>query len=272
MPTSPAEIGLVRDPVRPLSTTYVAMAYPGELAIDPTTGNFVYKKLDGSTIEHRKPGTLTLRYGTSVLAENKDLAGSLDITIPAATTPGNLTIKYGANTLIDAKSMGDDIVVNIPESEIPEIDTSSLVPNTRTVNGKALSSDISLTAADVGAVPTTRTINGKALSSDISITAAELGAAPLNYPHNIGAVVSNLQLSTSWTGSAAPYTQDLAVSGLLATDVPTVDFRATGTYSTDQKAEEAWLNIYRIVSSANKLTFYAHAKPTVAIPITIKYT
>ena len=65
------------------------------------------------------------------------------------------------------------------------------VPTTRTVNGKALSGNISLTAidvdarpntwtptaADVGAVPTTRTVNGKALSANISLNAADVGAA-----------------------------------------------------------------------------------------------
>ena len=41
------------------------------------------------------------------------------------------------------------------------------VPTTRTINGNALSSDITLTAASLGAVPTTRTINGTSLASDI---------------------------------------------------------------------------------------------------------
>ena len=54
------------------------------------------------------------------------------------------------------------------------------VPTTRKVNGKALSSDISLTAANVGAVPTTQKINNKALSSDISLTAADVGAVAKN--------------------------------------------------------------------------------------------
>lgn len=48
--------------------------------------------------------------------------------------------------------------------------SNTYVPETRTVNSKALSSDITLDASDVGAVPTTRTVNGKALSSDVNIT------------------------------------------------------------------------------------------------------
>ena len=50
------------------------------------------------------------------------------------------------------------------------------VPTTRTVNGKALSTNVSLTAADVGAVPTTRKVNGKALNADISLTATDVSA------------------------------------------------------------------------------------------------
>lgn len=65
------------------------------------------------------------------------------------------------------------------------------VPTNRTVNGKALSSNISLSAGDVGAytksevdsrvngrVPNGRTVNGKALSRNISLSAADVGAEP----------------------------------------------------------------------------------------------
>ena len=50
------------------------------------------------------------------------------------------------------------------------------VADTTTVNGKPLSSNVTLAAADVGAVPTSRTVNGKALSGDISLTASDVGA------------------------------------------------------------------------------------------------
>lgn len=56
------------------------------------------------------------------------------------------------------------------------------VPNTRTVNNKALSADISLSAADVGAVPTTRTINGKALSSNVTLVATDVNAVACAVP------------------------------------------------------------------------------------------
>lgn len=54
------------------------------------------------------------------------------------------------------------------------------VPVSRTINGKNLSSNITLSASDVGAVPTTRTVNKKALSSNITLSASDVGALPVN--------------------------------------------------------------------------------------------
>ena len=54
------------------------------------------------------------------------------------------------------------------------------VPTTRTVNGKALSSDVTLAASDVSAVPTSTTVNGKALSSSVTLSASDVGALASN--------------------------------------------------------------------------------------------
>lgn len=55
---------------------------------------------------------------------------------------------------------------------------TSRVPTSRTVNGHALSSNVTVTAADVGAVPTTTTVNGHALTENITVTAADVSAIP----------------------------------------------------------------------------------------------
>lgn len=69
------------------------------------------------------------------------------------------------------ESKADSVLSQLSENSVQnKVVTAALnekVPTSRTVNGKALSSDISLTASDVGAVPTSRTVNGQALSSDI---------------------------------------------------------------------------------------------------------
>ena len=84
-----------------------------------------------------------------------------------------------------------DMVGARPDTWTPSAADVGAVPTSRTVNGKALSQDISLsasdvgarpdtwtpTASDVGAVPTSRTVNGKALSSNITLTAGDVNAA-----------------------------------------------------------------------------------------------
>ena len=59
---------------------------------------------------------------------------------------------------------------------MPAASDVGAVPTARTVNGYALSSNVSLAASDVGAVPTTRQVNGHALSADVTVTASDVGA------------------------------------------------------------------------------------------------
>jgi hypothetical protein len=77
-------------------------------------------------------------------------------------------------------------------------------------------------------------------------------------------------LTTTWIGSTAPYTQEVTVSGILATDTPIVDIVPSGTYATDKAMEESWANVYRIVTSDNKITAYAHAAPATSIALQLK--
>ena len=165
-------------------------------------------------------------------------------------------------------------------------------------NGVYLPANGTATAATKLATARTITIGSSTAKSfdgtgNLSYTLSEIGAAAANHTHRgyIGASGGTITgtltisgtlsvtgkatgiqkvytgtLSTSWSGSSAPYTQAVTVSGILSTDRPTVDFTCSGTYATDQSREEGWLNVYRAVTAANKITFYAHEKPTVSIP------
>lgn len=69
-----------------------------------------------------------------------------------------------------------------------------------------------------------------------------------------------------WSGSAAPYSQAVTITGVLATDTPIVDLVPSTTYATAESQIEGWANIYRAVASANTITFYATDIPTVSLP------
>ena len=76
--------------------------------------------------------------------------------------------------------------------------------------------------------------------------------------------------STGWTGDAAPYAQEVTVTGITAADTPLVDIVQTGTESTDEPMREAWGMVTRIVAGVGKITAYASEKPTVDVPIQLK--
>ena len=76
-----------------------------------------------------------------------------------------------------------------------------------------------ITPASIGAVPDTRTVNGQALSSDITLDADDVGAAE---PTQVGSIA----LSSSWSGSG-PYSQTVTVTGATVTANSKVDIQLT---------------------------------------------
>lgn len=77
-------------------------------------------------------------------------------------------------------------------------------------------------------------------------------------------------IGTGWSGSG-PYTASVSASGITANDTPIIDINmASVSYANVSSVQEAWGKIYRAVTSANAITFYATEKPTVSIPVQIK--
>lgn len=103
------------------------------------------------------------------------------------------------------------------------------VPKTRKVAGKALSSDITISASDVGAVPTSRTINAKALTGNITLSAADVGAVPVARTVNGKALSSNITLSaadvsavpTTRTVNSKALSEDISITASDVGAVPT---------------------------------------------------
>lgn len=122
-------------------------------------------------------------------------------------------------------------------------------------------------AADVGAVPTTRTINSKPLSSNVTLTAADVGAGK---PATSATVTLT---AAGWTGSAAPFSQQVSCSIVAAdTAVVAVDVDTPGTDAdADAEAINAWALCTQRnpTQGAGTLTFYCTEKPTINIPVKV---
>lgn len=123
------------------------------------------------------------------------------------------------------------------------------------------------TISGSGLVPTTRTINSKPLSSNVTLTAEDVGAgAP--------ATSATVTLTASgWTGSAAPFSQQVACSIVAAnTAVVAVDVDTPGTDAdADAEAINAWALCTQRnpAQGAGTLTFYCTEKPTINIPVKV---
>ena len=77
-------------------------------------------------------------------------------------------------------------------------------------------------------------------------------------------------ISTSWTGSAAPYTQTITISGMTANDNPIVDIVPSTTYATAKTQIADFGKIYKITTAANSITVYATEKTSATVPIQLK--
>jgi hypothetical protein len=95
-------------------------------------------------------------------------------------------------------------------------------------------------------------------------------SATISVSGHVNHAVLTATLDTTWSGTSAPYTKTVSVSGILSTDTPIIDVVMSGTYSTDTAIAEAWGYIYRAVTADGSITFYATEKPTVSLPIQIR--
>ena len=96
-------------------------------------------------------------------------------------------------------------------------------------------------------------------------------------PEAIGASTSFKATGTltvaGWTGTAAPYTQDLAVAGVLESDRP----RVAPVLGTDDAARALIKTAWQLAATSSKppysyngkITFYAASKPTTNIPVLV---
>ena len=78
--------------------------------------------------------------------------------------------------------------------------------------------------------------------------------------------------SSGWTGTSAPFSQTVSVSGIVSTDTPMIALNlANDTNATSAKAvQKAWSYITKITTGSGNITAYAHTKPIVNIPIILK--
>ena len=152
--------------------------------------------------------------------------------------------------------------------------SGSYVPTTRTVNSKALSSDISLTASDVGAVPTSRTVNSKALSSNVTLAGSDIAvtgyskaetASAIAATDTVNAALGKLEKALDGKQASGSYVAaNSAITGATKAKI-TYDSKGLVTGGADLAASD----IPSLASSkVTAMTGYAKADSAAAIATT----
>ena len=80
-----------------------------------------------------------------------------------------------------------------------------------------------------------------------------------------------LPVPAEWSG-AGPFTQTLAVDGLRAADRPKVHFHAPASFAALEDQQDAFRQLYDVVSAEGAVTLYAKTRPAVAFTVTLEVT
>ena len=160
----------VNNVVQPIVNKNVDISVPEDTGDLTNNAGFI----TSSDLPVVNDGTLTIQKNSTTIdtfTANSSSNVTIDISVPVDT--GDLTNNAGFITLSDLPTYTLDDVLDGTTRKL-----SDYVPTSRTVNSKALSSDITLNLDDISDgssrklsnyVPTSRTVNSKALSSNITL-------------------------------------------------------------------------------------------------------
>lgn len=246
-------------------TDYVKPASTSAVAIEDTA-NSAIGKIEKALDNKINTSDITTTLGTSTVKVPSEKA--VTDAMAAVGLGDMLKSVYDTtnNGIVDnaEKVSGFTVGTNVPLNA-KFTDTVTPIANnlTETVSGKALDATQGKALSDLVSTHT-------GASNPHGITKTTVGLSNVVNVKQATTTTYTTTLNTTWSGTEAPYSKVQTVTGILATDNPIVDIVPSGTYATDVQVETDWANIYRIVTSANTVTFYAHAKPTGSIPLQIK--
>ncbi|MCM1236825.1 MAG: hypothetical protein NC489_42660 [Ruminococcus flavefaciens] len=280
----------IRHPVRLPSYSEDGSFYPRELS--ELNGKLYIKNDDGSFTLLNGPDNLT---DTGVSAEvygpKNDVnpgnggsfsvpsftvdakgrvvsAGNNTITLPNIThvnvatvtdTTSAETAAFGSGfTVVDGvtrDSNGHVTKINTKTITLPNITHMAVTKSTNTTStaapaaGSTFTAVDSLTQDDYGHITK---INTKTVTMPVSYK---------NYTATI---------DTTWSGSAAPFTKTVTVSGITANDEPVVSLKQSSDFETAVREMNDFDKIYRITTADNSITLYASRKTANPVTINLK--
>lgn len=222
-------------------------------AISQTSADDRYLKLTGGTL-------------SGLLAINKTDAVD-DSTSFLSTLKSN---KFPNSTRYSIDDKGIIKLVN-PAENNPYLyfnpTTNHLYMRKDTDNSSGISMDYNTTTPNIGFLGA---VGGKV--TNLATPTNNTDATNKEYVDTKATVYSyTASLSTTWTGTSAPYTQSISISGILSTDKPHITPVYSTTNATAILEKKAWNCISKAETSAGKITFTCfEEKPTQALSLQIE--
>ena len=176
----------------------------------------------------------------------------------------NIQMLVTRDGMIETEVFDGDILINgtvTPEKLDREyLEVTSVLETDNYADGSVTPEKLDRTYLETDSVLNTNNY------ADASITSAKVNAS---YRTQYFTVVIP---KAGWTGSAAPFTNAVAVNGLNDGDRAKVYFAAPDDFASMEAQQEAYTLLYSIESSNGMATFYAKEKPESDISVAIEVT
>lgn len=292
-----AFIATTRLPTRPLSYEHKDMAYNKELMIDYDAGELYLKDAAGNI------HNITDKVADAIIDEiDRDPTMITDSIKVPVTDPdtGEVTDVAIDKVVIEVIKDVTTIQTTINEYQtttnesITNINTSITETNTKVADNTAKITDNTTKIAAIGDRITVAEGEIDTLEADVANLNAivdadtgEIKVTPddivLDANHRfvtdaqiteIGKIKNKVEINyvtvtvptSAWSGSSAPYTATINVSGITSSMRPTMDLICSSYYETSEKEEDSY-QIYRGVTGSGTVTLYNRVKPTVALTL-----
>ena len=174
---------------------------------------------------------------------------SSDITLDGADVKVTGYAKADSAAAVTANDTVNQAIGKLEKALDGKQASGDYVQTTRTVNSKALSSDITLSASDVGAVPTSRTVNTKALSSDVTLNGGDIAVTGYSKPSETGAIEATDTVNAA-IGKLEKALEGKQASGSYVPTTTTVNSKALSSNITLDGADVALTGYSKAANAA----------------------
>jgi len=196
-----------------------------ETAAEYTGSGIVLSTVNVDTTNH----TAALKF-TCTTVPTAQVATTVIVSTSATATQTALDAKVDKVT---GKGLSTNDFTTAEKNKLSGIESGAQVNTITGVKGNAESSyrtgNVNLTPANIGAVPTSRTVNGHALSANVTVTASDVGLGNVNNTSDLNKPIST---ATQTALNAKVNKTDIATTsdlGLVKPDGSTITIEADGT-------------------------------------------